>query len=67
MKKLQKLIAGMILVGMLACCGTAGQTTTAQDPTVAAPTGTYVGTEENGVMSFKGIRYGTFTPLPGSR
>ena len=63
MKRVQKVLTGMILAGMLAGCGTAGQSATAQDPTVAAPTGTYVGTEENGVMSFKGIRYGTFTPF----
>ena len=70
MKK--KLLITMIfavsaLCACLALAGCGGEedadtANTQEEATVEAPTGTYVGINNDGVMEFKGIRYGTLNP-----
>lgn len=62
-KRIVKLITSatllLALAGAMAGCGN----NDAAAPTVAAPTGTYIGVENDGVAEFKGIRYGDFEPF----
>lgn len=69
----RKYLAIAALVVSLLCCACLGLTgrsgsedagkNSAEEPVVAAPTGTYIGVANDGVMEFKGIRYGEFTPF----
>ena len=70
MKKKLLLIVMALAFTMCGClalvgCGDeddAGTAETAEETTVEAPTGTYVGINNDGVAEFKGIRYGTLNP-----
>lgn len=58
-------VSALCICLLFASCGkadTVGTADKATEPAVKAPTGTYIGTTNDGVMEFKGIRYGTFTP-----
>lgn len=55
-----------VCLGLTACGGDGTGTAEAPEaeaPVVEAPTGTYTGIANDGVMEFKGIRYGEFTPF----
>lgn len=64
-KKLLTVGLATVLVGSMLCfAGCGGEEKTAEEsPIVKAPTGTYIGQENDGVAEFKGIRYGEFKPF----
>lgn len=66
-RKWMKMAIVSMLAGAMLCfggCGSGGQDAADTDaPKVKAPTGTYIGQENDGVAEFKGIRYGEFKPF----
>lgn len=63
MKKVKIILALAITMSfVITICG-CGSTESSGDPTAVAPTGTYVGQDNEGVQEFLGIRYGEFEPF----
>lgn len=62
MKKTKGILAAiLVMIFVFAMCG-CGASESSEAPTAAAPTGTYIGQDNDGVQEFLGIRYGDFTP-----
>ncbi|MCO7121541.1 carboxylesterase family protein [Ihubacter massiliensis] len=68
--KRKALLASIMALLLAVCISFAGCGSTDKDSAektkdvkVTAPTGTYIGQENNGVAEFKGIRYGEFAPF----
>lgn len=67
-RKWMKLSVTAMLAGAMFCFGGCGgadkdAADAGTDVKAAAPTGTYIGQENDGVAEFKGIRYGEFKPF----
>lgn len=67
-RKWMKLAVTAMLAGAMFCFGGCGgadkdAADAGTDVKAAAPTGTYIGQENDGVAEFKGIRYGEFKPF----
>ena len=62
MKKAKLILSVVLALSFaIAMCGCGGESSSGA-PTAAAPTGTYIGQDNDGVQEFLGIRYGEFTP-----